>query len=198
METATLNVGSGRDTWGDIRIDMTRSQTGVHNNPNVIASALHIPLRTGIISEIRCRHVIEHIGDWKRVVAEIARVSSLGCRVELRFPIDDGYKRDFMLSWSRVDVSGMIHAYYTRKNRAHSWIMNPKSVSVLLTSLGFTVEWRPNHRNLLFPFWVFLPRWRKILPGKLRDPKTVEKIQGWSVHFPSFNYEWVLNGVRTN
>ena len=130
-------------------------------------------------------------------MTEIARVSGPGCEVEFRFPIDDGYKRDFLSSWSKIDFSGMLHAYSTRKNRAHSWIMNPGVVSARLVSLGFSVDWRRNPRGLFFPFWVFLPRWRKVLPGRFRNPKTIRKLEGWARYFPKLNYEWVLTAIRS-
>ncbi len=82
-----LNIGCGGDPWGDIGVDLSRSPPEVSNHPNVVASALTLPNRSGVIQEIRCRHAIEHIQDWKGVLNEIVRVSEKGTRVQLRgFP----------------------------------------------------------------------------------------------------------------
>lgn len=175
-----------------------RSQTGITNTPNVIASALFIPLKSDAIREIRCTHVIEHIKDWRTVLAEIVRVSYSSCKIEFRFPIDDGFKRDFLLSWSRADVSGMRHAYVTRKNRAHSWILDPEVVAGLLVSSGFRVASRRNPRWMFFPFWIFLPRWKRVLPSLLRDGRIAQRVQHWHVYFPKLDYEWAITAVRAN
>ena len=103
--TTILNIGCGGDSWGDIGVDLSRSLPEVSNHPNVVASALRLPIRGDSIEEIRCWHIIEHIWDWKGVLEEIVRVSKKGARVQLRFSLDDGFKRDFLINWSRFDLS---------------------------------------------------------------------------------------------
>jgi len=196
LAAVTLNIGSGRDTWGDIRLDLRQSQTGISNRPNVVASATCLPVRNHVMTEIRCWHVIEHITDWNVLLNEVARVSHENCRLELRFPIDDGFKRDFLLSCTRGDITGMRHAYITRKTRAHSWIVDPEGLSRRLSSLGFAVSFRRNKRWLFFPFWAFLPRWRRLLPGWFRNQKNSRKIERLHVYFPKLDYEWVVTGTK--
>lgn len=197
LETMTLNIGSGRDTWGDIRVDLKRSQTGVANRPNIIASATQLPVRSRIVTEIRCWHVIEHIRNWNALLDEVARVSSEKCRLEFRFPLDDGFKRDFFLSWTRADLMGMRHAFVTRKTRAHFWIVDPELLARKLSEIGFTVSFCRNKRWLFFPFWAFLPRWRRMLPNWLQDERNAQRIKRLHLFFPRLDYEWVLVGTAT-
>ncbi len=178
----SLNIGCGGDPWGDIGVDLSKTRTVGSKNPNVIASALWLPIRSGIIQEIRCWHAIEHITDWKRVINEIIRVSRKGSFVQLRFPIDDGFKRDFLINWSRLDLRHMKHSYRTRRDHAHVWIINPALVAQQLSESGFLVRTRRNTRK-------FFP------PGLARGKKA--KIFGRLYpHFPEINYEWELNAVR--
>jgi hypothetical protein len=179
----SLNIGCGNDLWGDIRVDLLRSQTGITNNPNLVASALWLPVRNVAFQEIRCFHVIEHIIDWKGVLAEIVRVSGPSVCVQLRFPIDDGFKRDFLINWSRFEVGNMIHSYLTRRNRAHVWIINPEVVALYLREAGFFVRIRRNKRKF-FPNWLSYGRKGKII-GKLYSG------------FPGLDYEWELEATRT-
>lgn len=192
----TLNIGSGRDQWGEVRLDLPRSQTGVSNKPNLIGSALSLPIKSGSIDEIRCSHVIEHLKEWRTLLREIARVSGEEVRVQLRFPIDDGYKLDFLISWSRLDLGGMRHAYVTRRNRAHYWIVNPILISRQLEEFGMTVRTRRNKRWLFSPSWLLFPRWRKFFPSEGAYRGITRLISTLNECMPRADYEWVLDARR--
>ncbi len=146
----TLNLGCGSDTWGDARLDISlRTQTGRPTTPNIIGDATRLPFADKSFSEVRCYHVLEHIIDWCACLREIGRVSS--GKVTLRFPVDDGYKRHMLASLVSLDVGGIRESYLTRKNRAHKWIMSPVPLRKELEKMGFAVEHRKNHLQLL-PF----------------------------------------------
>ena len=178
----SLNIGCGGDRWGDIGVDLSRSPPEVSNHPNVVASALTLPIRSGVIQEIRCWHAIEHIQDWKGVLNEIVRVSEKGTRVQLRFPIDDGFKRDFLINWSRFNLKHMRHSFRTRRDRLHVWIINPTVVAQELSAAGFLVRIGRNTRKF-FPPWLALGRKARIF-GRFYP------------HFPEIDYEWELNAIR--
>jgi Methyltransferase domain len=178
----SLNIGCGGDPWGDIGVDLSRSPVEASNHPNVVASALRLPIRDGVIQEIRCWHAIEHITDWRGVLDEIARVSKKGTRVQLRFPIDDGFKRDFLINWSRFDIPHMRHSCRTRRDRFHVWIVNPALVSQHLSAAGFFVRIGRNRRKF-FPPWLSRGKKGKIF-GRLYP------------YFPEIDYEWELNAIK--
>ena len=178
----SLNIGSGRDSWGDIRVDLLKSQTGIPNDPNLIGSALYLPIRDSAIQQIRCWHVIEHLIDWRRLLNEIARVSTKDVNIQLRFPIDDGFKRYFLINWSRLDFRLMRHAYLTRKNRAHVWVIDPEIVSRHLTEAGFRVIAKRNRAGF-FAGWL----------GYGRKGKIMRRLLQWS---PRLDIEWELDCAK--
>jgi len=193
---ATLNIGCGRDPWGDVRLDLRRSQTGILNNPNIVASALCLPIKEAIITETRCFHVLEHIRDWQSLLIEIGRVSRRESRVQLRFPIDDGFKRDFLISWSRLDLSGMRNAYLTRKNQAHAWIVDPTIISTTLQRFDFQIKIGRNKRWLFFPAWILLPRWRSLVSPSLTSGRIRRFARKIRAYLPQFDYEWEVDCLR--
>ena len=194
LKATTLNIGCGRDPWGDIRQDLAESQTGVSNRPNVIGNALRLPIRDRTIWETRCWHVLEHVRNWEALLGEIGRVSGRESIVQLRFPIDDGYKRDFLVSWSRSDIAGMRHAFVTRKNRAHVWIVDPELVCEKIAEFGFEMKAQKTKRALFLPLWILFPVWRRFIPRSLTGRGWAKTLQRLSGSFPQLDYEWVLEG----
>jgi SAM-dependent methyltransferase len=88
----TLNLGCANDPWGDVRVDTAfRTQTGAPSYPNVIADAHNLPFRDGSFEFARCWHVLEHLKNPHQALREIVRVSR---HADIRFPYDDGFKRE--------------------------------------------------------------------------------------------------------
>lgn len=120
-----LNLGCGSDKWGDVRVDIGfKTQTGPPSFPTILADAHHLPFRDKVFEFTRCFHVLEHLRFPLAVVEEIKRVSK---RAELRFPVDDGYKREMIITLSRLAWPSLIHVYRTRAWKVHLWQIKPKT-----------------------------------------------------------------------
>jgi hypothetical protein len=140
MTKPTLNLGCGPDTWGDVRLDVDfHTQTGAQSKLNIMADAHFLPFVDKAFGRVRCWHVLEHVAKPAQVITEIKRV---GDSANIRFPIDDGFKREFLRNliglasykgW-RVGLRGMHLAVMTRKRRAHIWIIRPKNGKARINS----------------------------------------------------------------
>ncbi len=144
----TLNVGCGPDEWGDVRLDVDfRTQTGVKSQLNIMADAHYLPFIDKAFNYVRCWHVLEHIAFPSLAISEIRRV---GDSANIRFPVDDGFKRELfrnLLALSsygqwRVALQGIRLAIRTRELGAHLWIIRPVGVEAHVNSYD------------LFPFLV--------------------------------------------
>jgi hypothetical protein len=71
-----LNVGCGRDSWGDVKLEIDRDYW-LHKRQsiNFFADARFLPFRDKCFEELRIYHVLEHIQDWKQALSECCRVS---------------------------------------------------------------------------------------------------------------------------
>src|SRR5205807_9461009 len=57
----------------------------------IMADAHFLPFIDKAFSHVRCWHVLEHISNPAKAIEEIHRVGETG---NIRFPLDDGYKRE--------------------------------------------------------------------------------------------------------
>ena len=67
-----LNIGCGNDTDGDVRLNITPTDTS-----NIIADAHYLPLRAAF-NEIKCFNVMEHLPSPIRALEEMRRVCETG------------------------------------------------------------------------------------------------------------------------
>ena len=124
----TLNVGCGGDEWGDVRVDLAyRTQTDVPSRLNLRADAHHLPFRDRAFEVTKCWHILEHLKDPHLALREINRVS---VHAELRFPIRDGYKREFLLGLLGLSPSAVIRTAHTWTRQTHLWIISPSALGV--------------------------------------------------------------------
>lgn len=73
-----LNVGCGRDSWGDVRLEIDRDYwLHKRHSINFFADARFLPFRDKCFEELRIYHVLEHIQDWKQTLSECCRVSKI-------------------------------------------------------------------------------------------------------------------------
>ena len=81
METTSqrlsLNIGCGKDIYGDIRLDL--SSTG-----DLVASAEYLPFKDSCFSNTRMWHVLEHCKKPEQAYREALRVTNGTCH--FRFP----------------------------------------------------------------------------------------------------------------
>jgi hypothetical protein len=142
----TLNIGCGPDDWGDVRLDLAfETQTGLSSRLNVRADAQALPFREEAFLSCRCWHVLEHVDNPFQVVREILRVSS---SADVRFPVDDGYKKHLLIYLINLDLTGFLNAFRTLRRRAHIWIINPASLSSMVPRARVEVS---DRRILLDP-----------------------------------------------
>jgi|SRR5919109_1081283 SAM-dependent methyltransferase len=160
----TLNVGCANDPFGDVKVDIRfKTQTGSPSHPNVIADAHHLPFRDGSFEYVRCWHVLEHLKNPHQALRELQRVARHG---DIRFPFDDGLKREAL--WGISILRPMIFwgAMKTRMLHAHLWVIHPDSLS-------HRGQVRLNYHRLFVPIG-----------------KRARYFQGHA--FPTVKREWVL------
>jgi len=123
MAKPTLNLGCGATDWGDVRIDIDfHTQVGLSSKLNLRGDAHNLPFIDKAFSSVRCWHVLEHLKAPERAIQEMRRVSETG---NVRFPIDDGFKREILRNLVSLSARGIYYAYLTRKKRFHLWIIKP-------------------------------------------------------------------------
>ena len=123
----TLNLGCANDPWGDVKVDIAfRTQTGAPSYPDVIADAHNLPFRDASFEFTRCWHVLEHLKNPHQALREIRRVSDHG---DIRFPFDDGFKREAIWGISILQPKIFLGAIKTRIVGAHVWKIHPDSLA---------------------------------------------------------------------
>ncbi len=124
-----LNLGCGRDLWGDVRVDTNSKGTA-----NVVADVECLPFVDKSFSLVRCWHVLEHCKDPQKALNEARRV---GLRVNAKFP----YRYDrvpWVLSWlSTLNPRGTLgglreiwldvatKTFEPRSPMRHRWMVPP-------------------------------------------------------------------------
>lgn len=87
MANHTLNAGCGCSTWGSIRVDLQTFSDVYYNkktSANIISSIQFLPFRDHTFSKVKCFHVLEHVKDPFKCVAELKRVTK--GRILIRVP----------------------------------------------------------------------------------------------------------------
>jgi hypothetical protein len=129
MPKPTINIGCGGDSWGDIRIDVSK-----HSSANLLLDFDRVPLpfEDKFFSEARMFHVLEHSRNPQRLVGEALRVAD---RVHARFPykydrvpfilIDTGDIRAFpvMIRDCVFDVAAQLGL--SDHPSVHRWMVKP-------------------------------------------------------------------------
>jgi ubiquinone/menaquinone biosynthesis C-methylase UbiE len=68
-DNLVLNLGCGRDRFGDVRLDVALTPAA-----NIIADAQHLPFREEAFTEIFERNLLEHIPNAAEHLVEVKRV----------------------------------------------------------------------------------------------------------------------------
>ena len=90
-EEVKLDLGCGDfKPKGYIGIDVRKTCEA-----DIVASALHLPIRSGSVDEIRCHHLIEHLVplEAEACIKEIYRVLKVNGRAHLKIDRDWSLKR---------------------------------------------------------------------------------------------------------
>ncbi len=112
-----LNIGCGKDPWGDVRLDVSKHYRVRSNLPTIIADAQNLPFKE-VFNEVHSFHVLEELPDCVKGLKEAVRV----CKktLVLRFPIDDGFERSAILGLiyllTRLSPYQLLDAIECRKN----------------------------------------------------------------------------------
>ena len=148
MSKPTLNLGCGPDTWGDVRLDIGfRTQTWMRSRLNIMADAHFLPFIDKAFSHVRCWHVLEHISNPAKAIEEIRRVGETG---SIRFPLDDGYKRETLRAILALSPRAVYYAFLTRSKHFHLWIIRPKGVQARRNSFEIFPLLRKGRKAKLF------------------------------------------------
>ncbi len=125
----TLNVGCGGDSWGSVRVDISRKWGARPSTLTVLADACQLPFRDRAFGEARCWHMLEHLNDPLKAYSEILRVSRSS---DVRFPTEHFLQRASQsMDISRIktarkiiksESSDSLHRY------SHLWTIHPKAL----------------------------------------------------------------------
>jgi len=136
-KSVKLNVGCGRDKWGDVRVDIGFEYRNGKISPNFIADAQYLPFQENAFSEVKASHIIEELPSWRKALHEWMRVCNN--KIIITFPVADGFKRPLILGFLNLSLRAIEDAIKCRKLRCHYWIIDPKIVSDILKQNGFEV-----------------------------------------------------------
>jgi hypothetical protein len=156
LKKPTINLGCGRDTWGDVRVDVSSNNSAA--TLVLDFDKQHLPFPDKHFSECRLWHVLEHSHDPQKLLSEAMRISDL---VHAKFP----YK------WNRIPTVLSMATNFVSKDWIIVWHDLPFMVyHDTLTLWGF--EDHPMaHRWLVQPCGEYrlnrLPLFRFIRPNKI-------------------------------
>lgn len=134
-----LNVGCGSDTWGEVRLDVTRTPRSFYapkgSSANLIADAQHLPFRNKSFTELRAFEVLEHTTDPRLALSEFRRVSE---KITLTVPVDSYTPRH---DWIIIFYLSLAYLKYLiklpQRTREHLWQFNINFLKTYLRKLGF-------------------------------------------------------------
>lgn len=78
IQNLTLNAGCGLSTVGSIRVDIQTFSDVYYKkdtSANIISSIQYLPFRDRVFSKVICFHVLEHVKNPFKCVAELKRVT---------------------------------------------------------------------------------------------------------------------------
>ena len=147
-----------------MKVDVAfNTQTGSPSHPDVLADAHNLPFREKAFEFTRCWHVLEHLQNPHQALREIRRVSD---HADIRFPYDDGLKREAIWGISILHPWIFWGAMKTRIIHAHLWIIRPEA-------LGEGYHVKLNYHRLFVPIGKKAKYFRRLA-------------------FPTVKREWVL------
>ncbi|MGB9684423.1 MAG: methyltransferase domain-containing protein [Candidatus Bathyarchaeales archaeon] len=131
-DSLKLNVGCGADSWGDIRLDIAKTPSA-----NIIGDAQFLPFKTNIFEETKASHVLEHLENPSRALAELVRVTRK--KIIIKFPIESDWKPLVIRELFSFPFSIKYFIFQFRP-KLHKWIVNPNFVAEYLKQCGWKVK----------------------------------------------------------
>lgn len=142
-----LNVGCGSDSWGDIRLDVSKDHwmTMGKSSANLIADAQCLPFRDKCFDELQAYQVLEHIRDWKKALCECCRVAK---KISISVPVDSYMPRNY-INWflpTLTNLKYMLKLAIVRpryilklhqRTKEHLWQFNIKVLTSMIRKHGF-------------------------------------------------------------
>jgi len=151
----SLNVGSGADDWGDVRLDFARKYLRTSFAPTILADAHNLPFRDKCFKVTKASQLLEHLKNPFKALDEMVRVTS--DKIILRFPAERDVLPYFLCSIFPPNFTVLLDAYLTRKRRLHLWTINPKVVCDHLESK----DWECQCQTITSCIIAFLESGRK-------------------------------------
>lgn len=173
-----LNVGCGTDSWGDIRVDVSRSTFWAmgRSSANLLADVRCLPFRDKCFDELRIHEVLEHIPDWKKALRECCRVAK---KMSITIPVDSYMPRHYV-NWfinlitttqPKLFLKFFDPAYlkYVLKLRAktkeHLWQFEINTFTSLIKKAGFQ---KISVNTLYYPLFGFRGRYSRFFKSNIK------------------------------
>jgi len=134
----SLNVGSGLDTWGDVRLDFAKKYLHTSFTPTILADAHNLPFRDKRFKITKASHLLEHLINPLKSLDEMVRVTRE--KIILKFPAENDVLPYFLCNIFPPKFTALMDAYLTQKRRLHLWIINPKIIHDYLKSKGWECQ----------------------------------------------------------
>ncbi len=139
----SLDVGCGQSLRGTVNVDVYRSGRKAGAD-FVLASAMNLPFADNVFEQVFCNHVLEHLVDPSKALAEIVRVS----KHEIELTVPHGKH-----PYAHIDTS-------------HKWFFGRGWFSSTLSKLGvdYTIKLRRDRLRPLhyLPIEIFVQAYKKI------------------------------------
>lgn len=144
-----LDVGCGRETRGDVNIDVDRDiidELCIHTF--ILADAHHLPFRNKMFSLVYCHHVLEHLKNPIQALEEMKRVAKKTLiYVPSEFNVDKQIGHIFTWNQSTLfNLLKMVFAnvevhYLGRRHFIHGKVKKHFPIfNTILSKLGFHTE----------------------------------------------------------
>lgn len=137
-EFKTLNVGCGKDIWGDVRVDVSYHFYDFWEcRPTILADAHCLPFQTQTFDVVKAKHVLEHLVSPYVALNEICRVARK--QIILEFPAEnDVLALMISLLFDYPPQLKIILALLKeRLNGEHKWVIPPQDVVRFLEEKGW-------------------------------------------------------------
>lgn len=179
-----LDLGCGRGYWLEhlaqqgvaavgLERDVERARQAAAHGPVACGDAVHLPLRDAGVALVWCIHVLHHLPDPPRVLAEVRRVLRPGGTLVLAESVEDNpllrFGRRVHASWDGVGI----HARFTARSLLDD-----------VAAAGLDVVDHRQHGLVSFAAWalpspVARPAWDVTTALEARLPPAVSR---WGAH----------------